>query len=103
MRDTNLVSGKSTPSENNTIGGQPTLGIEVFPMGSRVRVINYSPLHGLRGTILTIHMIAAPLAEPFCFYLIALEGVQLQEPMWFEYYEVELVGPPRSGSRNEFT
>jgi hypothetical protein len=70
------------------------LGIEVFPIGSRVQVVNYSPLRGLRGTILTIHMIAAPLDEPFCFYLIALEGVQLKEPIWFEYTEVELLTPP---------
>jgi hypothetical protein len=50
------------------------LGIEVFPIGSRVRVTNYSPFRGLRGSILTIHMIAAALEEPFCFYLVALEG-----------------------------
>jgi hypothetical protein len=29
--------------------------------------------------------------NPFCFYLIALEGVQLREPIWFEYTEVELI------------
>jgi len=39
-------------------------------------------------------MIAAALEEPFCFYLVALEGVQIQEPMWFEYHEVEIVAPP---------
>ena len=69
-------------------------GVEIFPLGSRVRVINYSPFRGLKGTILTIHMIAAALDEPFCFYLIALEGVQLKEPIWFEYTEVEILTQP---------
>lgn len=68
--------------------------IEVFPIGSRVRVTNYSPWRGLRRTIVTIHMIAATLDEPFCFYLVALDGVQLKEPIWFEYTEVELLTPP---------
>ncbi len=81
------------------------MGIEVFPVGSRVRVTSYSPWQGLKGTILTIHMIAVPLDDPFCFYLIALDGVQIQEPVWFEYHEVELVGPPHidSSSKNVFT
>jgi len=70
------------------------LEVEAFPIGSRVRVTNYSPFRGLKGTILTIHMIATALEEPFCFYLIALEGVQLKEPIWFEYTEVELITPP---------
>ena len=69
--------------------------VDVFPIGSRVRVTNYGPFRGLRGTILTIHMIATALEEPFCFYLVALEGVQIHEPMWFEYHEVELVAHPR--------
>lgn len=68
--------------------------VDVFPIGSRVRVTNYSPFRGLKGTVLTIHMIATPLEEPFCFYLITLEGVQLKEPIWFEYTEVELVTSP---------
>jgi hypothetical protein len=67
------------------------LGVDVFPMGSRVRVINYSPFRGLRGTIRAVHRIAADLDEPSCFYLVALEGVHIKEPMWFEYHEVELV------------
>jgi hypothetical protein len=70
------------------------LGIEVFPIGSRVQVTNYSPWRRLKGTILTIHMIATTLDEPFCFYLVALDGVQLHEPIWFEYTEVELISPP---------
>ena len=39
-------------------------------------------------------MIDTDFDEPFCFYLIALEGVQLKEPIWFEYTEVELITPP---------
>ena len=38
-------------------------------------------------------MIAALDERPFCFYLVALEGVHIKEPMWFEYHEVELVAP----------
>ena len=38
-------------------------------------------------------MIAVTLDEPFCFYLIALEGVHIKEPIWFEYHEVELIEP----------
>jgi hypothetical protein len=40
-------------------------------------------------------MMDVTLDEPFCFYLIAREGVQMPEPIWFEYTEVELVGPSR--------
>jgi hypothetical protein len=80
-------------------GGQHILEVEVFPIGSRVRVTNYSPFRGLRGTVLSIHMIAAALEEPFCFYLVALEGVQIKEPLWFEYNEVELFAPPHVGSQ----
>ena len=82
-----------SPAANLTRGDQSTLSIEVFPIGSRVQVTNYSPWRGLRGTVLTIHMIAEPLDEPFCFYLVALDEGQLQEPIWFEYTEVELLTP----------
>ena len=37
-------------------------------------------------------MIATPFEPTFCFHLVALDGTQLQEPLWFEYHEVELVG-----------
>jgi hypothetical protein len=83
-----------SPAANLTRGDQSTLSIEVFPIGSRVQVTNYSPWRGLRGTVLTIHMIAQTRDEPFCFYLVALDGVQLKEPIWFEYTEVELLTPP---------
>jgi hypothetical protein len=69
-------------------------GVNVFPVGSSVRVVSYGPFRGLRGTIRTIDTISADLEEPFCFYLVALEGAQIQEPIWFQYDEVELVGAP---------
>lgn len=55
---------------------------------------NYSPFRGLKGTICAVNMIDIDQDEPFCFYLITLEGVQLKEPIWFEYTEVELITPP---------
>jgi hypothetical protein len=73
-------------------GGQYILEEDVFPLGSRVRVAHDSPFRGRKGTILAIHMIATPGEPTFCFYLVALDGTQLQEPLWFEYHEVELVG-----------
>ena len=54
---------------------------------------NYSPFRGLKGTICAVNLIDIDQDEPFCFYLIALEGVQLKEPIWFEYTEVELITP----------
>jgi hypothetical protein len=65
---------------------------DVFPKGSRVRVAHDSPFRGRKGTILAIHMIATPGEPTFCFYLVALDGAHLQEPLWFEYQEVALVG-----------
>jgi hypothetical protein len=67
-----------------------------------VLVTNYSPFRGFRGTILAVHRIAVDLDEPFCFYLVALEGVYIKEPMWFEYNEVEPVGPAHVDSKEEF-
>ena len=75
------------------------LGITVFAVGSRVYVTGYSPFRGLRGTIQAVNTIAIDLEEPFCFYLIALEGTHIQEPIWFEYNEVELVAPPSAVER----
>jgi hypothetical protein len=74
-------------------GGQHILEEDVLPIGSRVRVENDSPFRGLKGTILAIHMIAAPGEPTFCFYLIALDETHLRVPLWFEYQEVTLVGP----------
>jgi hypothetical protein len=56
-------------------------------------VANYSPFRGLKGTIHAVNLIDIDQDEPFCFYLIVLEGVQLKEPIWFEYTEVELINP----------
>ena len=66
------------------------MGNPVFAEGSRVRVVNYSPFRGLKGTIRIVHCIV-PLDEPFCFYQIELEGAQVKEPIWFAYEEVELL------------
>jgi hypothetical protein len=74
--------------------GDNNHGVVAFPIGSRVRVANYSPFRGLKGTICAVNLIDIDQDEPFCFYLIALEGVQLKEPIWFEYTEVELITPP---------
>ncbi len=53
-----------------------------------------SPFRGLNGTIQTVDIISDDGEEPFCFYLVALEGTQMKEPMWFEYDEVELITSP---------
>jgi len=63
----------------------------VLPVGSLVDVISYSPFRGLKGTVQTVNTIADEAEEPFCFYLVALEGTQIQEPVWFEHDEVEAV------------
>ncbi len=63
----------------------------LFPVGSRICVNSYGPFRGLRGTIRTVDTISADFDEPFCFYQIVLEGAHIQEPIWFQYDEVELV------------
>ena len=65
---------------------------DVYPIGSRVRVAHDSPFRGRKGTILAIHMIATPGEPTLRFYLVALDGTHLRIPLWFEYYEIELVG-----------
>jgi hypothetical protein len=75
-------------------GDQNSMGVNVYPTGSLVRVANYSPYGGMRGTICSVDTISDELEEPFCFYLVDLEGAQLREPMWFEYDEVEVVTAP---------
>ena len=64
---------------------------QLFPKGSRIRVNSYGPFQGLKGTVHTVDTISADFDEPFCFYQIVLEGAYIQEPIWFEYDEVELV------------
>jgi len=75
--------------------------VNVLPVGSLVCVTSYSPFRGLRGTVRSVHTIAADLDEHFCFYLIALEGVQIKGPIWFEYDEVELIAPLVSLQAND--
>ena len=60
----------------------------VLPVGSLVDVTSYSPFRGLKGTIQTVNTIADEAEEPFCFYLVDLEGTHIQEPVWFEHNEV---------------
>ncbi len=62
----------------------------IFQVGHRVRIISYGPFRGLIGTIRIVDTIV-DLSEPFCFYLIDLEGVLTKEPVWFEYDEVESI------------
>jgi hypothetical protein len=66
----------------------------VFAIGSLVHITSYSPFQGRRGTIRWIDTISDDLEEPFCFYLVTLDGIHIKEHIWFEYNEVELVGPP---------
>jgi hypothetical protein len=61
----------------------------LFLVGSRIRVVSYGPFRGLRGTILMVDTITTNLEEPYCFYLITLEGAHTKEPVWFESDEVE--------------
>jgi len=68
-------------------------GERILSQGSRVRVTSHGPFRGLRGTIHTVDAITADIGEPFCFYLVALEGAHIKTPVWFVYDEVEEVGP----------
>ncbi len=52
------------------------------------------PFRGLNGTIQIADTISDDLEELFCFYLVALEGTQIKEPIWFEHEEVELLTSP---------
>jgi hypothetical protein len=65
----------------------------VLPVDSLVDVTSYGPFRGLKGTIRQVDAIEALPDEPFCFYLVALEGAQIKEPVWFECEEVEQVAP----------
>ncbi len=70
------------------------MGISVSPVKSRIRVTNYSPFRGLEGTVQIVDRVADDLEEPLCFYLIALEGASIPQPVWFESQEVELIDAP---------
>jgi hypothetical protein len=64
----------------------------IFQTGHRVRIISYGPFRGLMGTIRVVDIIR-DFVEPFCFYLVDLEGALMKEPVWFEYEEVEPISP----------
>ena len=66
----------------------------IYPPGGLVQVTSYSPFRGLNGTIQKVDTISDDGEEPFCFYLVDLEGTQIKEPMWFESDEVELITTP---------
>jgi hypothetical protein len=72
-------------------GVQQTMQTTVLPVGSLVDVTSYSPFRGLKGTVQRVSTIADEAEEPFCFYLVDLEGTHIQEPIWFEHNEVEAV------------
>ena len=61
----------------------------VLPVGSLVDVTSYSPFRGLKGTVQMVNTIDDEAEEPFCFYLVDLEGTHIPEPVWFEHNEVE--------------
>jgi hypothetical protein len=63
----------------------------VLQEGSRIQVTGHGPFRGLSGAILIVDTIPAELEEPLCFYLIALEGALIKEPVWFADDEIELV------------
>jgi hypothetical protein len=65
----------------------------ILPVDSLVNVTSYGPFGGLRGAIRQVDTIEALPDEPFCFYLVALEGAQIKEPVWFECKEVEPTAP----------
>jgi hypothetical protein len=65
-----------------------TMQTTVLPIGSLVDVISYCPFRGLKGTVQTVSTIADGAEEPFCFYLIDLEGTHIPEPIWFEHNEI---------------
>jgi len=60
-------------------------------VGSRVRIVSYSPFRGLRGVIERVDEIPSSpdLSEPLCFYLVRLEGAHIKDPVWFHHEEVE--------------
>lgn len=68
----------------------------VLRIGERIRIVSYGPFRGLRGTIGTVNTISSGSDKPLCFYLVKLEGAHIQEPIWFECDEVEVVSPQKS-------
>ena len=70
------------------------MGVNVLPTGSLIHITSYSPFRGMRGAIRSVDTVSDDLEEPFCFYLVDLEGTQREEPIWFECDDVELVTSP---------
>jgi hypothetical protein len=62
--------------------------------GSRIQVTMRGPFRGLSGKILMVDAIPADREDPFCFYLIALEGAHIKKPLWFLDDEIEFVAEP---------
>lgn len=61
-------------------------------VGSTVRITSYSPFRGLGGVIQLVDEIPSVVGdfiEPFCFYLVRLEGTSIQTPVWFQREEIE--------------
>lgn len=75
---------------SNRLEGINTMKYQIFQTGQRVCVTSYGPFRGLKGTIRVVDTISNE-AEPFCFYLIDLEGAQTREPIWFESEDVESI------------
>ncbi len=69
----------------------------VLQVGNRVRITSYGPFRGLRGIIQRVDELppSSDLSEPFCFYLVRLEGAHIKEPVWFHYEEVESITSTR--------
>jgi hypothetical protein len=65
----------------------------ISAIGNRVYVTSYGPLGGLRGTIRAVHPVVVASEEPWYFYLVKLEGIDLGEPIWLEQDQVEAVAP----------
>ncbi len=63
----------------------------VLQVGSRVRITSYGPFRDLRGVIQRVDELppTSDQSEPFCFYLVRLEGAHIKEPVWFHHEEVE--------------
>ena len=49
-------------------------GVNLYPTGSLVRVANYSPYRGMKGRSAESILFLIEFEEPFCFYLVDLEG-----------------------------
>ena len=58
-------------------------------IGSLVYVTCYGPCWGLRGIIRTVDMIdLVDTPEPLYFYLVALQGGVVKDPIWFVHDDV---------------